>query len=346
MTMNRYVSMNRAIQYDLIRIFACLLIVMMHAPLTGSEADGLLLSALSYLTAPGIGLFFMVSGALLLPVKTGTGAFLRRRFTKIVIPAIVWTLFYIVCNMIWTSKIPTWKMLLSIPLSTQGNPVFWFIYTLVGLYLLSPILSRWIRNANRREIEFYLCLWGITLCYPLLDLILDINTSNTGILYYFAGYAGYFLLGYYLRAYPERIPFSWSIAAMIIALIVPATFKLGNIRLDFYSIFWYLSVFVAVQCLFWWQLFCSKSHNRIVITNHSCLAIVSQLTFGVYLVHIFIMRYLLWKWDIVLAVHPYWLQTSAIILLTFAGSLIVSYLISLLPFARYLIGYQRKSDNQ
>ena len=31
--------MNRAVQYDLIRIFVCLQIVMMHAPLPGSEAD-------------------------------------------------------------------------------------------------------------------------------------------------------------------------------------------------------------------------------------------------------------------------------------------------------------------
>lgn len=35
--------MNRAVQYDLIRIFVCLQIVMMHAPLPGSEADGLFL---------------------------------------------------------------------------------------------------------------------------------------------------------------------------------------------------------------------------------------------------------------------------------------------------------------
>lgn len=334
--------MNRAVQYDLIRIIACLLIVMMHAPLPGSKADGLFLSALSYLTAPGIGLFFMVSGALLLPVKTGTGTFLRRRFTKIVIPTVVWTIFYIVCNMIWTSEMPTWKMLLSIPLSTQGNPVFWFIYTLAGLYLLVPILSQWLKNCSRRGLEFYLCLWSISLCYPLLKFAVDINTSNTGILYYFSGYVGYFLLGYYLKTYPERITMKTVLPAMAIAVATPVVCRLSNLEVDFYSMFWYLSIFVAVQCIFWWKLAALVTARTADAAPHPLLATVSQLTFGVYLVHIFVMRYVLWRCDFILAMQPYWLQTVTTVVLTAVGSLAVCWLISLLPSSKYVIGYDRK----
>ena len=71
------------------------------------------------------------------------------------------------------------------------------------------------------------------------------------------------------------------------------------------------------------------------------LAEVSKLTFGIYLVHIFIMRYLLWKWDIILGIYPYWFQIVTFIIFTFAAPLIISYLISLFPFAKYLISYQR-----
>lgn len=334
--------MNRAVQYDLIRIFACLLIVMMHAPLPGNEADGLLLSALSYLTAPGIGLFFMVSGALLLPVKTGTGTFLRRRFTKIVIPTVVWTIFYIVCNMIWTSEMPTWKMLLSIPLSTQGNPVFWFIYTLAGLYLLVPILSQWLKNCSRRELEFYLCLWSISLCYPLLKFAVDINTSNTGILYYFTGYVGYFVLGYYCRTYPERLSMRWLVPAVMVAMVVPAICKLGGVSVDFYAIFWYLSPFVAIQCLFWWKLVSDISTKWMTKKTYPVLSLVAQLTFGIYLVHIFMMRYVLWHCDFILNIQPYILQTFVIIALTFVCSFLFCWFISILPFSTYLIGFTKK----
>lgn len=52
---------------DLLRIVACVMVVMMHSPMPSADANGMLLSSLSYFTAPCIGLFFMVSGALILP---------------------------------------------------------------------------------------------------------------------------------------------------------------------------------------------------------------------------------------------------------------------------------------
>ena len=327
--------------YDLLRLLACLMIVMMHSPLPGKEGDGLFLSSISYLTAPGIGLFFMVSGTLLLPVKLDTRSFLWKRFVKIALPTMLWTLLYLCCNVWMKDGNITWRNILSVPFSAQGNPVLWFIYTLLGLYLLAPILSRWLAVANRKELEFYLCLWAVTLCYPVLRLFLDINSSNTGVLYYFSGYVGYFLLGYYLKTYPERVSYRWLLPAFLLSMVIPAVCKWKNIEIDFYSMFWYLSVFVAIQCVFWWKLVGSLSFRWTSKMERSVLSEVSKLTFGIYLVHIFIMRYLLWKWDFILGIHTYWVQTVTIIIFTFVGSLIITYLISLFPFAKYLIGYQR-----
>lgn len=333
--------MKRMPQYDILRIMACLMIVAMHAPMPGSQGDGTFLATLSYLTAPGIGLFFMVSGALLLPVKDNTKVFFRRRFTKIAIPTVVWTVFYLCCNQ-WLRNEPlSLRSILSIPFSAQGNPVLWFIYTLLGIYLLAPVLSQWLKVCSRRELEFYLLLWVVTLCYPFLSLLVNVNTSETGVLYYFYGYAGYFLLGYYLRTYPGRVSFRWLLPAMAIAIVTPVVCRLLNVPVDFYSQFWYLSLFSATQCVFWWHLTCTFT----AVQSKTVFATISQLTFGIYLVHIFIMRYLLWKWDFILGIQPYWLQTVTIFILTFGGSLVASYLITLLPFAKYLIGYQRNKHH-
>lgn len=328
---------------DLLRILACLMIVCMHSPLPSGEGNGVFLSSLSYLTAPGIGLFFMISGALQLPMKTEVKVFLKKCFLKIAVPTVIWTLFYLGCDAWFKGETITPRDFLSIPFSAQGNPVFWFIYTLLGLYLLVPILSRWLENCSRRELEFYLCLWIISLFYPILLLIVDVNTSTTGILYYFSGYLGYFVLGYYCRTYPERLSFKWLLPAMIIAIAIPVACKLSHVEIDFYSLFWYLSIFVAVQCVFWWKVIGCVSTKWLNGKECPVLSEVSKLTFGIYLIHIFIMRYLLWKWNFILGIHPYWFQTAVIIILTFMGSLAVSYLISLLPFSRYIIGYEKKS---
>ena len=62
--------------------------------------------------------------------------------------------------------------LFSIPFTAQGHGILWFMYTLAGLYLLVPIVSPWLRNASKHEIEIYLALWLVTLLYPYIGLVL------------------------------------------------------------------------------------------------------------------------------------------------------------------------------
>ena len=255
--------MNRIISLDILRIVACLMIIVMHSPIPKENSNSLFLSSLSYFSASGIGLFFMVSGALLLPVKTDFKLFIKKRFTKIIIPTIIWSLLYLCLNALVLNQPIRIKELLSIPFSAQGSSVLWFIYTLIGLYLLAPILSRWIKVASCKEIQFYLCIWLISLCYPILKYVVSINTSNDGILYYFSGYVGYFILGYYVKTYPEKLSWKILIPALIISIIVPLLCKMRHVDVNFYDMFWYLSIFVAIQCLCWWKLICDSKKKII-----------------------------------------------------------------------------------
>lgn len=154
---------ERIVYLDIIRVLACCMVVLMHSPHPDAGISGLILSPLSFLTAAGIGLFFMVSGSLLLPVKIGTGDFLKKRIGKIIGPLLFWTLFYIVIRLL-TGNMQTADLLislLSIPFSTQGHGVLWFMYILIGLYLLAPILSPFLEKAGERELRFYYwhCSW-------------------------------------------------------------------------------------------------------------------------------------------------------------------------------------------
>lgn len=326
---------------DILRILACMMIVVMHSPMPTVGENGLFLSSLSYLTAPGIGLFFMLSGALLLPIKTDTRSFLKKRFLKIALPLLFWTVIYLLFFATFRGRPLTWQTILSIPFSPQGNPTFWFLYTLLGLYLIAPILSQWIQKASSREIEFYLMLWVISLYFPLLAQIVDINSSETGILFYLSGYVGYFVLGYYLITYPDRIPFKWLIPAVIIAYAAPIYCKLKNIPVDFYSVFWSLSIFSAIQCFFFWKLilWLSKKQEKPAVITFS--AIFSNLSFGIYLVHFLIIRELLWNWSIVTNIQSYYLQTTVIAVLAFLGSAAVVCMIANIPGLCYLVGFKQ-----
>ena len=215
---------KRDYSLDAIRVIACTMIVLMHSPMSGLGTSGIVLSGISYLTAPGIGLFFMVSGALLLKWNIDkpfeTKVFLRKRFTKILIPLIFWSLVG------WGLDAHGVK--------NAELGVLWFMYCLAGMYLLTPILSRWLSVADVKEIEFYLLLWLVTLCVPFVKIFFPVNEGDTSWLYYFHGYVGYYVLGFYLQNYMERRismgrKLMFSLVFVCISVMLPIALLMWNV---------------------------------------------------------------------------------------------------------------------
>lgn len=328
------ITTKRDYRLDLLRVISITMIVFMHTPRPGS-APGYVLSGLSYFTSPGLVLFFMISGALLLGnTMSSTKEFLKHRLSKVVFPTLFWTFFYLAYSAISANSFNAKELMvnvLSIPFSAQGHGVLWFMYTLVGLYLLTPILSKWLKKASKHEIEFYLLLWVITLVYPYLTLVLEINESDTGILYYFAGYAGYFLLGYYLyRYYCFKV---WHIiVAFVVYMMAPMAYFGAHCDFDFHSMCCYLSLPIASMAFMWFVLV-----KRLPDFRHVLLGQLSKLSFGVYLIHIFVLRSVLWRVDLICNL-PDIVQILVFAISTIMISYFVSWLISRLSFSKYIVG--------
>ncbi len=334
-------KLNKRIVYlDLIRIFAIVFIILMHSPIPQEGNQSIILGGISFITAPGLGLLFMVSGALLLPVKASMYAFYKKRLGKVVAPTLFFSFFYIFVNIFIGNEDLTniCRYIISIPFSPQGHGILWFMYTIIGLYLISPIISPWLEKASQKEIETVLLLWMITMCYPFLRLIFQIDDGKASILYYFNGYGGYYLLGYYLHHYHKHIKIKWIALFFFIPLLVAGLIKAFKVSVDFYDLFWYLSIFTAMMSVGWFYVFriiSSKYHLRDTAIRN--IAIISDSCFGIYLVHIFIMRQCLWKVPFIVQSHPL-LQVTLITLLTFFISFFIVQIIRGLPFSKYIIG--------
>lgn len=332
---------ERNYSFDVIRIMAMVLIVFMHTPIPGVGTPGVVLSTLSYLTAPGIGLFLMISGALLLENKLSQSDFLKRRFSKVLWPTLFWTVVYLIVSYI---KEPIGskellRMICNIPFEKQGHGVLWFMYTLAGLYLLTPILSQWLKKATKREVEFYLLLWAITLLYPYLKLVFTVNTEPTGILYYFTGYSGYFLLGYYLKHYvivhrigTRKIVACFVSIMMCVLLVFAAKMFKPDVKIS--ELFWYLSFPVAVMAT---SYFILLSKVKVPHCSRKVIVKLSALSFGVYLCHILVMRTGLWNIDVIHNCGAL-MHIPVVAVLTCVLSWCLSYIISKLPFSKYIIG--------
>lgn len=342
---------GRVLELDLIRVLACFMVIMMHSPMPveshNPSLQSLVAVGTSYLCSPCIGLFFMVSGALLLPKALNVKHFLRKRLHKVLFPTLLATLFYLIISHVEseTSK-DLIRELLSIPFSAQGTGILWFMYTLIGLYLLAPIMGTWLDSlSDLKGAKFYILLWIVTLCYPIVSLFADVNGSPTGILYYFGGYAGYFLLGYIMHRCPNVVKWRWLTIPLLLAVVSPLVCSLMDWKVDFYSIFGYLSIFVAVMCMAWFKVILQWGkllYKNTVICKGTVL--FSNLSFGFYLTHIFFMRSVLWKSDFIQEINSYPLQTTVVFTLTLLISFGVCMLISLLPGSEYIIGWHYRMD--
>ena len=225
------------------------------------------------------------------------------------------------------------QAIISIPFSPQGHGVLWFMYTLSGLYLLTPILSKWIQATSKRELEFYLLLWGCSLILPYLSILgLKINDNFENLFYYFSGYVGYYVLGYYLEY--KYTPQKWHlILTLMISVLAPACLFGLKFEFEFKQLLCYLTLPIACFSFFYWLLL-----KKIKIKKcFKVISTISTLCFGVYLIHIFIMRDILWEISSLQSLHSI-INIPIIAFETFILSLFVVYLIKKTPFSKYIIG--------
>ncbi len=342
---------ERYFYLDIIRCLACFLVVVMHSMRGGNNANAVAYVALDTLAKPCNALFFMASGALLLPVKTSAREFLKRRLGKIIGPCLIWTIVYNLTEVMWRKQSVSdmLSLLVNVPFSDKAYGILWFVYVLIGLYILAPIISPWINTTDRREVKHLLHLWGVTLLLIIARNYVKFPADERHMLYYFGGYAGYFLLGYYVHKYRPRI----SSALLILMVTLPFAVALllrtsPFMAVDRWSVLGYLSLFTALSSLGWFSFVQKVTSSSFLITDNrnqkktfvrSMIVKISNLTFGVYLIHI-IVRNALWQFPFVIS-HGCIIELSLTISLSFLISLSLAWGISKLPYAQYIIGYKK-----
>ena len=223
---------------DVVRLVAMFTVVCCHCtdpfnfyPGTAPDIDEIKFWGAAYgsVLRPCVPLFVMITGALLLPVRGETGSFYKKRIPRVLWPFLLWSVLYALFPWILGllgftpetlitffpySGEDAMRQSLSVSLGYVAQIPFnfspiavhmWYIYLLIGLYLYLPVFSAWVEKASRRAQRWFLLAWGITLFLPYYQEYVSNYLWGTcswnafGMLYYFAGFNGYLLLGHYLR---------------------------------------------------------------------------------------------------------------------------------------------------
>lgn len=330
---------------DLLRSFACIMVLFCHSPQHYTGQSGKVFVGIDnyFGMAWGPILFFMISGACILWREQEAVPFLKKRFGRILIPTVLWSIVYIFVQCFLWHTVPAdkWARMIPMILFSPQYSLMWFMYALIAIYLGAPILSRWLNKCTQREILLYLLIWGITLLLPYLE-VLGIDTTHMqtkdGVFYNMSGFLWYAVAGYYCRKYVkiEKIK-TWHVFLGIAILISPVYCfvikHFSGILLDHPG-----CLFPALTTIFAFAFFMNVKIPHCV-TEGNCRKIVesiSQLSFGIYLIH---MLYL-YPFRIWIAQYNlnYAIQLPLTVLVVGSASTITTWLISKFKYGKYVIG--------
>jgi surface polysaccharide O-acyltransferase-like enzyme len=282
---------------DLVRVIGICLIVLLHvaAGLFYSFSDkwtaGLLFDSPARV---GVPLFFMLSGALLIPKQEPISIFMKKRFLKVIIPLIAWSIIYLVWMTFYHHReVHRWFT------AILNGPVYFhlgFLYILITLYLATPIVRRFYYNSSR-DLKLYFLLFCL-----LSSTILPTYTLLTGKpnpigidLHFFNGWIGYFVLGAFLAELGNSIfnnP-KYRKFFLIIFLIGSASTalltawwsnKIGTPNEAFYEYLMPNVVLSAIGLFGYLQSFEARLNLSNTATR-SGLSLISKTSFGIYLIH-------------------------------------------------------------
>ncbi len=372
---NAPVQGQRIVFADWLRVVACFLVMLVHASenFYGADASGLAGNVSMLATESNrfwvafydggvarscVPLFMIMSAFLLVPMKPGVGMtdFYRRRFLRILPPMFVFMLLYTFLplawgGMTWEQSIADLKMLpFNFP-SMAGH--LWFMYPLISIYLIIPIVSPWLEKASAHDERIFLYIFAFSTILPWLhrfvsdELWGECFWNGFSMLWYCSGYLGYLVLAHYIRFH-----LTWNRGKRLrigsLCFLIGAAFTAWS--------FWWRGVpgqIIETPALEWsWEfctlnVLCATFGIFLMFTcirqpkAPSVVTGIAKLSFGMYLMHLFFLGPIAGVFingDVANPVIPVAFAIPAIAILTFICCVITSKLVSLLPGSKWIIG--------
>lgn len=292
----------RETELDLLRIIATIAVIFTHCEggQASSEVIYRLTRFLNAIIIWQVPCFVMISGRFWLdPEREITTEKLKIGILRIGYAFIFWNILYQIVYIIEGKYgALNWKGIILESGALVGPYHFWFLWMIVGLYLIIPFLRR--ITQSKRLMEYFIILFlviefinrfGEYLPYVggiVRSLWTLLGNREAGIMLVL-GFSGYFILGYYLRKYPLKKSFEMCLyIAGAILLFGGAIYRgsLAELNEWQHNLYGYVSPNVVIFSAAIYTFFV-KRVSRIAFRGVTQRIIdkLQSMSFGIYLVH-------------------------------------------------------------
>lgn len=278
-------SKTREFSFDILRVISMCMVIIVHVANVYSRSYGIIgddsfvislgFNTISRISVP---IFLMISGALLLDRKFDKTKYFKRSI-KFLILIIVWDIIYLIWE--WLYLGITYDHLERL-LFEPYRAHLWYLYTILVLYAIQPLLKLLLDKSNNAIKYIVLMIW---FTFSSLSII---NSTIASIFTIFS-YIGFFIIGKYLYDFIKNNNLKKynTLWILIIILCVISSiylnYSFSHRYIRFYNLFFaYRSPFIILSSISFYILVVSNYTRNMV---PKVIEALSDVSFGVYLIH-------------------------------------------------------------
>ena len=287
---------TRNINLDLIKVLACIGVVLLHTTMIGFKDTGSwnLLAYLYYLGTYSVPLFFMVNGYLLLGKRNITYSYILEKVKWILITVSSWN------TIVWLLKrdfaVNPVKKIIGSMVQKGYFFQFWFFGALILIYLCLPILKKFL-NSKRSYLYILSLLISIGLIFELTNIIIQTPLQSYVIqTFRLWTWFFYYILGGLIAQFDKEFIKNgfkrWmKIVAVLLLLITPVIlfFLAKTIYHNLFAEYFYDILFVKIVSL---GVFLTILTLSLKESKYKWIVSLSNQTMGVFIVHTYVMKVL------------------------------------------------------
>lgn len=303
---------KRILWIDIIRTIGMISVIAIHIigntintfNLSGTKA--IIFNIISQILYFSIPLFIMLSGAMFLDKNKDIDLkkMLSKYVLKIFLAILIFGTIFSAIELIFNYRTFSLKFIPIIIIKIiSGNTWahMWYLYLILGLYLITPILKKITSNISKQEyIYFLIILYIFTILLPEISSIFMINIAFNIPLtpFIFLYFYGHFVINYDTPKYYKNTSYIFGIISLILIIYLIINNKYLNL-VNYTSTLVFL-ISNSIILLF--------KNKKIVINKHleKLIHSLGTCSFGIYIIHQFFINLIfkLFKIDIILT-YPF-----------------------------------------
>lgn len=294
---------EREIYLDILRIMATFAVIIIHIAAQNwhkvdiNSYEWKAFNIYDSIARWSVPVFVMISGALFLNKTQSIKKIYKKYILRIITAFGFWSFFYAVIAFFNGSDFKS-----AIYSFIIGNYHMWFLYMIVGIYIITPLIGEITKNDLLTKYFIIISLLFAVIIPNFISTISIINSNlgdftqsiiNKINLQMVLGYTIYYILGYYLSKKDisrTASKFIYYLGGLGFILTIFLTYiisqykgKANGVFYDYFSLnvlLESLCVFVVIKKIFKYKIINDKIKNIIYL--------LSKYSFGVYLIHPFI----------------------------------------------------------